>query len=309
MNKKLIINDFCEFFNCTSADLPKETLTIINRCNWEYQEIEGCELNGLIESAFERVVNKGFTQVKNHDSSRWEKGWGENLEEFKKSNHNFNSLMPKYIRPDMPIRLNGKFIKTFDKNFEHNWYSVLRDWFFRTELKDFDCIYEFGSGSGHNIAELAKIYPNKKIYGFDWVQPSVDIILDMRDKLNLNVDGSIFNFFMPDFNLEIKPNSAIITMGALEQTGNEYKDFFDFLMQKKPAACFHFEPIYEHYNKNILFDYLAARAHEEKNFWKGAIPFLKDLESNKKVKINKSRRISFGSLALEGYSQLFWKPL
>jgi hypothetical protein len=49
-------------------------------------------------------------------------------------------------------------------------------------------------------------------------------------------------------------------MGALEQTGNEYKDFFDFLMQKKPAACFHFEPIYEHYNKNmnIILQYFCT---------------------------------------------------
>ena len=306
--KTLNVNDFALLFKSDKVDLPKETIAMIREYNWDYSEIDNFELNNLIESAFERIVNKGFSRVDGHDSSRWEKGWGENLESFKNTNHSFSSLVPKYIKPNMPIRLNGKFVKPFDDNFEKNWYSVMRDWFFRTQLKDFSCIYEFGCGSGHNVAELALMYPEKHIYGFDWVQPSVDIINDMKNKLNLKVEGAIFDFFKPDYSLSIRPNSAVITMGALEQTGLEFKDFYDFLLEKKPLKCFHFEPIFEFYNKNILFDYLAVRAHEEKNFWRGATIFLKELENNNKLKITKSHRVSFGSLALEGYSQIFWEP-
>jgi hypothetical protein len=306
--KNLNIKDFASFFKCSEVELPKETIALIQNYDWNYSEISGFEFNSLIESAFERIINKGFSKVQDHDSSRWEKGWGENLQDFKSSNHSFASLVPKYIRPNMPIRLNGKFVKPSDDNFEHNWYLVMRDWFFRTQLKNFDCIYEFGCGSGHNVAELAVMYPEKLIYGFDWVQPSIDIIENMKNKLNLNVDGARFDFFKPDYSLNIRPNSAVITMGALEQTGLEFRDFFDFLIEKKPSACFHLEPIYEFYDKNILFDYLAARAHEEKNFWRGATTFLKELENNIKLDITKSHRVTFGSFALEGYSQIFWKP-
>lgn len=306
--KNLNVSDFALFFKCNEVDLPKETIALIEKHDWSYTEINGREQNNLIEAAFERVINKGFSKVQDHDSSRWEKGWGENLEDFKRTNLNFSSLIPKYIRPKMPIRLNGKFVKPSDDNFEHNWYLVMRDWFFRTQLTNFDYIYEFGCGSGHNVAELALMYPEKLIYGFDWVQPSVDIVDNMKNQLNLNVEGGIFNFFKPDYSLEIRPNSAVITMGALEQTGHEFKDFFDFLLEKNPSACFHLEPIYEFYDDAILFDFLAVRAHEEKNFWRGAIPFLKGLESRGKLEITKSHRVNFGSFALEGYSQIFWKP-
>ena len=300
--------DFALLFGCRTDEIPPQTCELINNGNWPYEKITGIELNKIYEEIFGRILNKNFSKAIDHDSSRWTKGWGENLVEFRDGNFDLSFLVPKYIRPNSPIRLNGEYVKSINKNFELEWYGVMRDWFFRTALKDFDVIYEFGSGSGHNVAELAKMYPSKKIIGLDWVQPSVDIIEDMRKNLNFNVEGRLFNFFEPDYSLDFAPNSVVLTMGALEQTGKEFDVFFKFLLSKKPSSCFHLEPFYEFYNPHDLFDYLAIRSHEEKNFWIGFPGYIKDLEFQNKAVITKSHRVGFGSLVIEGYSQLFWQP-
>jgi len=305
----LKVEEFAMLFGCQANEIPPESCALINKANWSYEKVTGIDLNKIYEEIFSRILNKNFSKAIDHDSSRWVKGWGENLTEFRNGNFNLSSLIPKYIRPNSPIRLNGEYVKSSNQKFELQWYEVMRDWFFRTALKDFDVIYEFGSGSGHNVAELAKIFPDKKIIGLDWVQPSVDIIEDMRKNLNFNVEGRLFNFFEPDYSLSFEPNSAVLTMGALEQTGKEFDNFFKFLLSKKPSACFHLEPFSEFYNPDELFDYLAIRSHEEKNFWIGFPEFIRDLEEKNQAVITKSHRVSFGSLVIEGYSQLFWHPL
>ena len=307
--KTLTINDFCIHFGCEESELEESTRTLIEDENWDYEEIEGLELNCLYEKLFATVVNKKFSQARDHATDRWEKGWKENLEDFKKNNFSFTELVPKYIRPGLPIRLNGKYVKCANPNFELRWYKVMRDWFIRHYLSDFDAIYEFGSGSGHNVAEMATIFPNKKIYGFDWVQPSVDIVNNMHDNLGLNVKGELFNFFKPNYDLNFENNSAVLTMGALEQTGVEHHKFFQFLLDKSPKACFHLEPVYEFYDQNNLNDYLASRAHEGKNFWRGFPDRLSELKLNGSAQIIRSKRVPFGSALTEGYSQIFWRPL
>jgi hypothetical protein len=305
----LEVKDFAVLFGCEVDEIPVQTRELIKTGNWDYEEITGIELNKIYEEIFGRVLNKVFSRAIDHDSSRWIKGWADNLSAFRSDKFKLSALVPKYIRPNNPIRLNGAYIKAKHQEFELQWYHVMRDWFFRTALKDFDVIYEFGSGSGHNVAELSKIYPEKKIIGLDWVQPSVDIIEDMRTNLKFRVEGRLFNFFEPDYSLDFGSNSAVLTMGALEQTGKEFDEFFKFLLIKKPEACFHLEPFYEFYNSDDLFDYLAIRSHEEKNFWMGFPAYIKNLQNQGKAVVTKLHRVNFGSLVIEGYSQLFWRPL
>ena len=84
--------------------------------------------------------------------------------------------------------------------------------------------------------------------------------------------------------------------------------FSQFLTGKKRRACFHVEPVYEWYDKSNRIDYTASKAHESRNFWRGFPQQLDTLEKEGKVRISKSKRAFFGSIVLEGYSQLFWEP-
>jgi len=306
---RLTIKDFAGLFGTSQNALPNEAVKIIQQCNWDYQIISGNNRDSIIIDLLTRIESRKLSRVENEDLTRWETGWGENLDEFIKSGGNLLSLIPKYIRSGQPLRLNGEFILPQNPNFEYDWYRVFREWFFRTCLSGYDHIYEFGSGSGFNIAELSKLFPNAKIHGLDWAKPSVEICERLRTDCGLNVEGHLFNFFAPDYSINFPANSVVFTIGALEQTGLKWQPFFDFIQSKKPKACFHIEPVYEFYENIGLVDYTAKKIHEHRNFWRGFPSILDEMVNIGKAKVLKQKRSNFGSLVLEGYSQIFWEPL
>jgi hypothetical protein len=131
----------------------------------------------------------------------------------------------------------------------------------------------------------------------------------LRDYNNINVTGRLFDFFYPDYGLDIPPNSAVLTMGAIEQTDVKWGPFLNFLLAKKPRCVFHVEPVYEWYDPADIVDYTAAKAHLARNFCKGYWEKLTSLEHAGTVKILRKRRTGFGSLMMEGYSQIIWSPV
>jgi hypothetical protein len=96
---------------------------------------------------------------------------------------------------------------------------------------------------------------------------------------------------------------------VIEQIASKFEKFIDFLLEKKPELVVHIEPTYEVYDQDILFDYLAAKFHKKRGYTRGYLPRLKDLEINNKIEIIKIKRLDFGSLFMEGYTCIIWKPL
>ena len=305
----LSTDEIAALFGTTKDRLDNESLAHIVACDWGYEPLKQKERDSIIISLLERIENRKLTIVANEDKSRWDTGWGENLKEFQESNGDLDALIPKYIRPGEIIRLNGELVRSRDPNFELNWFKIFSRWFFLTHLSSYDAIFEFGCGSGINVAKLAEMFPEKVIYGLDWAQPSVDIVESLRTLRGMRTQGASFDFFHPDEKFEFPPNSAVVTVGAMEQTGTSWQAFLDFLIRKGPARVHHIEPIFEWYDPTELVDYTALKAHEARNFWRGYPTRLLELEQAGKVAIHNSKRAHFGSLVLEGYSQLIWSPI
>ena len=159
--------DFADIFG-TTLDLLSESIhAAIAAQNWNYSVLAGAERDGIVLDLLQRIETRRLTLVQNEDKSRWERGWGENLEDFKKSGGKLESLLPKYIRPGMPVRLYGEFVQPEDPNFESNWYSIYRAWFVQRHLAGFKNIFEFGSGSGFNVAYVAQ----QAVDTYQWVTP------------------------------------------------------------------------------------------------------------------------------------------
>lgn len=305
----LSIAEIADLFGTTQDRLGGKIRARIEACDWGYEPLSLEEREAVIVDLLDRIESRKLTAVANEDKSRWVKGWGENLKAFQDKNGDIEALVPKYIRAGQVVRLKGDFVRSRDPNFELNWFTIFSQWFFATHLSGFDEIFEFGSGSGINVAALAQMFPDKKIHGLDWAQPAVEIVESLRSLNGMHTQGRLFDFFHPDDSVEFPPNSAVITVGALEQTGTNWQNFLDFLLRKKPACVHHIEPIYEWYDASRLVDYTAWKAHEARNFWRGFPSRLLELEQEGKVKIHRSKRAYFGSLVLEGYSQLVWSPL
>lgn len=288
----LTLEKFAEMFG---GPLDEKTSDEIAGHDWNYSVVDGQASNKVALELLQMVERREFSIV-GENSERWQKGWNENLEEFRRTG-DVKALEPKYLKAAKFLRLQGQFIEPVDPMFEVNWYKLFRGWFARRYLSTFDTIYEFGCGSGHNVAFLAREFPDKQIVGLDWTEASIAIVLALCDKLP-NVSTARFDFFEPS-ERRFSRNTAILTVGALEQTGLRWRPFLDFLLRTQPAMCFHIEPIIEWYDPNSLVDYTAIKIHEARGFWRG---FVNEVEPIRK------HRTGFGSLMLEGYSQLQWSP-
>lgn len=289
----LTLEKFADIFG---GPLDEKTADEIAGHDWSYSVVDGPASNKVALELLQMVERRAFSIV-GENSERWQKGWNENLEEFRRTG-DVKALAPKYLKPATFLRLQGQFIEPADPMFEANWYKVFRGWFARRYLSKFDAIYEFGSGSGHNVAFLAQEFPDKTLMGFDWAAASVQI-LDEVNEILPNAFGGRFDFFDPPLAYRWPANTAILTVGALEQTGTRWRPFLDFLRRTQPAMCFHIEPIIEWYDPNSLVDHTAIKIHEARGFWRGFV--------NEVTPIRR-RRTGFGSLMLEGYSQLQWSP-
>lgn len=308
MTKQLTVADFANLFGIDAKDMPATCVDMIGKGNWSYQAYTQAERDQIILDFLRRIRDRQFSFVTEGDKDRWIRGWGENLEGFKKSG-DLDALTPKYLRSNMPVRLFGDFVKTEDPFFEKHWYAIFREWLLLTYFKGFDHIFEFGCGSGFNVARMAELYPNATVHGLDWAEPSVEIVENLRATKGLKVHGHQFDFFNPDYSLQIPPNSVVTTIGALEQTGDRNAAFMEFLMKKRPALVVHVEPTCDWYDPNSLVDHLAITAHELRNFWRGWHERLNGLQKQGKVEILKTKRAYFGSLVLEGFSQTIWRPV
>jgi hypothetical protein len=124
-----------------------------------------------------------------------------------------------------------------------------------------------------------------------------------------NIHGFNFDFFKPDHSFKLDKNGAVITISALEQTGIKFNRFVNYLLKNKPEICIHIEPIYELLDDNNLMDFLSIKYIQKRNYLWGFLDHLRKLESKGKIKIIKAQRTYIGSLFVDGYSVIVWRPI
>ena len=155
---------------------------------------------------------------------------------------------------------------------------------------------------------MARLFPDKLLHGLDWVESSKNILDRLSPKFGGRLHGHIFDMFSPNPEIPFGSTSALFTAGALEQLGTRFDVFLDFILQRKPQICVHLEPIYELYNEDVLFDYVAARFSLARNWLRGFLPRLNELESQGLIEIIKVKR-TVGSFFHDGYSIVVWRPI
>ena len=173
--KNLEVEDFAVHFGTEPQNFSENCKTLISSLDFRYEDIKGEKLESLILSILKRIdEDKQIIGAKDR-TEVWSKGWQENLDQFL-VNDNDESLVPKFIRPNQPLRLNGKYVMPADSQFELNFVKVWRHWLLEEYFSEVDNIFEFGCGTGFNLVAASEIFPNKKLFGSDFVQPAVDLV-------------------------------------------------------------------------------------------------------------------------------------
>jgi len=305
---EVTLEDFARSFGTTVEDIPDDCRAFIAKNDFRYEILTGKERDKVILSVLKKIESDQQIIGAPERQTAWEKGWEENLQDFVKSGHDLNKLVPKFIRPNQAIRLDQNYIMPANPNFELDYFSVYRLWLFKKYLKDLKSIYEFGCGSGFNLAVLAQLYPGKKLYGLDFVPSSVNLVNKLGKVYGWNITGHLFDMLRPDESFKIEDNSAIFTIGTVEQLASNFEPFLQFVLKRSPELCLHVEPTIELYDENNLVDYLAMKFHRKRGYTENYLTRLRELEAQKRIEILKVKRPFWGSLYMEGYSYMAWRP-
>jgi len=302
--------DFARLFGITEAQLPEICRRFASTFDYECKEPPKDVRDDVILGVIKHIDSDKPTKVGAQRAGIWESCWSENLQNFVSGGHDLERLVPKFMKPGQPVRLNQNYVFPRNPNFELDFYQVCRAFLFDRYLAKSKSVYEFGCGSGFNLVALSQQFPNVNLYGLDWSKSSYEMVGMLAKSHGMKIKGLPFNFFEPDHSLDLDPDSGVLTMCALEQVGPRHEAFVEYLLAKKPGICVNMEPLVDLYDEATnLPDYLAARYHRKRGYLDGFLPHLKDLAAKGRIEILEIRRFYFGSIYHEGYSYVAWRPL
>ena len=304
--KRLQLQEFEDIFG---EKLSPYVVERINSYAFEYEDFTDKERDELLYLIVKTLLDPNIMKSGEHRKDQWEDGWGENLTEINESNGNINSIIPKYFNKYGAIRWRGKFIKPLSEKFEYQSLGIILDWLFDKYARDFDSIYEFGCGPAYNLLRAREVNKHAKLWGLDWASSSQAIIDKIKtDGIDSNIYGHNFDYFNPDLEFIIDDNSIVFTVASLEQVGDKWDKFIDYLIKQKPKLCIHIEPIGEMLDKDSLLDYLSIQYFKKRNYLDGLLDGLKKREQDGLINIIDTKRTHIGSLFIEGYSVVVWEP-
>ena len=305
-SEKVSLDDFARHhgvpYNAISENCAKQLQTIDSR----YRELSQAEYDQHFK-AVQDIIDRKTSRGAEENQKRFETGWGEVLLRCQEQNLSRETLRPQYVKPFDIIRYDGRFIKPANPFLFQELQEISLDHLFEQTLVDYDHVYEFGCGTGRNLFRLAELFPKKYLHGFDWTQATVDLLQLMASK-GLNIDGQKFDMLHPDSGLNVEPNSALITIDSMEQIGDKFEPFLEFLLAKKPGLVMHYEPILENYETSQPFDTIAADYHKKRGYLSGYLTRLKDLVAQGEIELIASFRTTYGDPWNEGTSVIVWRP-
>lgn len=299
------IADFCRLFDEPAITTPR-TLHEIRTLDTGYTPLSGLGRDALILSVMKTIDSNTLSKTGVVD--KWERHWSDVRDEFKKTGDT-SILTPAFIQHGRTCRMYRDYVDSSSDYFENHISTIIRCWLYETYMQGTSDVFEFGCGSGWNIRLMAEVYPGRKIWGLDWSRAAVDIVNILREKSGLNVEGCWFDMFNPHESLMIPKGSQVLTIGALEQMGDKFRPFVDFLIRKGVGRVCCLEPVLEFYDDNTLLDYLSIRFHTQRNYLNGYYTYLRELENRGVIRIVKATRIEFGSLFQDGWSILIWETV
>ena len=288
------------------------SLTLREQClnaDLRYEELTSEERDSYILEVVEQLIRNDLSVAGEHRLPEWERGWAENFEALKRGK-NLESLIPGYHGKHRLLRWKQRIIRPLVPYFDYRIHCLIVDWAIETNLCHVNALYEFGCGPAYHLLRVRRYNPKARLVGLDWAKSSQSIISEiMAAGIETNIEGRNFNFYEPDYSLDFSPNSGILTVAALEQVGECFEPFLQFLLQKKPAICVHLEPIDEFMNQKHLIDRLSVLYCRKRNYLHGFLTRLRQLQDQNKVKLHREQRTYTGSFFIEGHSLVVWSPV
>ena len=188
-----------------------------------------------------------------------------------------------------------------------NWItSVLKQY-----CNDVSGLVELGAGYGAIILKLAKLHPFNKLplFAAEYTDSGCELIKILAEKETVNIKVGYCDFrekLLQGF--DIPEGSVIYTCYAAHYVPIYPDDFPDYFIKSNPKMVIHFEPIYEYYREDSLFDLMCRRYIELNDYNTNLVSVLYKQQKQGKIKILEERKNIMGSNPFLRASLIRWKP-
>ena len=302
MQNKLTKDEVLNHFNILYDDLPESIQLQLDKFfPIQYDELNSEQYKEYYELCLE-MLNKKL-------EIDWQDDWFNVLQNLRTNNENVKSIIrPKWFRESAFVNIHNCLSLTETPYVDWEYQLITRQMLFYTHLKDIENICEFGSGSGANFYLINEILQDKNFILSDISVTSLKIIEELKRKLNRN--NLIYSNIdiEQDIDLQLPDNTAVITTSVLEQIGDNYKNFINFILKEKPQIVINVEPIVELLDSKNGFDNVMNLYCEKRKYLAGYLTELEKLEKQKKIKIIMKKRTMVSGTFIEN-SVLIWKVL
>ncbi len=288
-------------------DMPQEVRDVASEFDGKVQYLSESETHNTILHILKKLPQKGMSRSREENKQAFENGWSENLEDCRQFGLTWKTLQPRYCKPLETIIYNGRFAKPHDPFIIDKLLLTSVASSFKKYLTESENVYEFGCGTGRFLHLMAKMFPQKHLFGLDWTDAAIEILDLMRDA-GINVSGKKFDMLNPDYDFNLEPDSAVVTIGSLEQLGENFDKCLEYILSSRPKVAIHHEPIVDFYSEDNLSDYLQVLYHHARGYLKGYYKELKRLEDKGIIEILDAKRMHYGNVYHEYSSFIAWRP-
>ena len=293
MQNKLTKDEVLNHFNILYDDLPESIQLQLDKFfPIQYNELNSEQYNEYYELCL-KMLNKKL-------EVDWQDDWFSVLQNLQTNDDNVKSIIrPKWFRKSAFVNIQNCLSLTETPYVDWEYQLITRQMLFYTHLKDIENICEFGSGSGTNFYLINKILQNKNFILSDISVTSLKIIQELKRKLNRNNLTYSNIDIEQDIDLQLPDNTAVITTSVLEQIGDNYKNFINFILKEKPQIVINVEPIVELLDSKNGFDNVMNLYCEKRKYLAGYLTELEKLEKQKKIKIIMKKRTMVSGTFIE----------
>ena len=277
----------------------------------QYRRLDPTQRDDVILKVVETIEKGDLRVVGTDDPQVWERGWSEVMRNIDVRPITIDALRPQYYRPGGMCRLLGDYVEPLTRHFDFHLAVAVWRILFSHFLQGRRRVVEFGCGTGLNLLLLAERFPDMRLLGCDWAAASQRIVQALSLQSGGRITAAPFNMLTLDGRdgVRLDRDTAVVTVGAMEQLGQAWGNFVAFLMDSKPGLCVHVEPLAELYDETRGIDALALQYHVKRNYLQGLLPHLDELARSGKAEILDVRRIQFGDLYHDGHSVLVWRAM